>query len=532
MTLVIITSAWLSIRTRIGDLTLLARVGALSRTIISSLLFPLLLCSLLSTAQAADAPSVLRFGLASAPITLDPRYATDATSQRIDRLLYRRLVDFDATSRAVPSLAHWTALAPTHYRFVLGQHGRRFADNSWLTASDVKATYESVLNPVNASPHRGSLEMIRRIKVIDANTVDFYLDRPDPLFPAYLVIGILPAKAIAANRAFSDRPLGSGSFQLVSWPTQSKLVLQRRRDGQRFEFLYVSDATVRVLKLLRGEIDMLQNDLPKELVRYLSTREHVRLQRGVGSNFTYIGFNLRDTALSDVRVRQAIAYAINRPAIVKYVLGGETRLAGALLPPGHWAADAQLRGYAYDPQRARQLLRQAGYSQRRPLRLTYKTSSDPFRIRIATIIQQQLADVGIEVRLRSFDWATFYGDIKAGRFQLYSLSWVGIKSPDIFRYAFYSSSVPPKGANRGHYASAEADHLIDAAENSDDLTQRAALYRQLQVLLLKTVPYVPLWYEENFFACRSDVVGYRIAEDGNFDGLNTVRRVSDSSKRS
>jgi peptide/nickel transport system substrate-binding protein len=493
------------------------------RAAVVGMLAAVLLPALALLGGCAPPPDhTLRFGLASAPITLDPRFATDATSERIDRLLYRRLVDFDRASRPVPSLATWTRLSPIHYRFVLGAHGRRFSDGSRLTASDVKATYDSVLDPATASPHRGSLEMIDRVAVVNPDTVDFYLKHPDPLFPGYLVIGILPAKALAAKRSFSDHPLGSGPFRFVAWPSQGRLVLARRRDGQRFEFVHVPDATVRTLKLLRGEIDMLQNDLPEELVHYLAHRRGIRIERRPGSNFSYIGFNMRDPALSHLKVRQAIAYAINRAAIVKHLLGRDTRLAGALLPPGHWAGNPKLHGYPYDPARARRLLVEAGYNKDHPLRLTYKTSSDPFRIRIATVIQHQLAQVGIRVKLRSYDWATFYGDIKAGRFQLYSLTWVGIKSPDIFRYAFYSTSVPPKGANRGRYASPVADRLIDAAERSDDFARRAADYRQLQTWLAKTLPYVPLWYEQHFFACRANVVGYRLAADGNYDGLINV----------
>ncbi len=102
-------------------------------------------------------------------------------------------------------------------------------------------------------------------------------------------------------------------------------------------------------------------------------------------------------------------------------------------------------------------------------RLQYKTSTDPVRIRIATVIQQQLADVGIDLQLLSYDWGTFYGDIKAGRFQMYSLAWVGIKTPDIFRYAFYSDSLPPEGANRGRLADARVDQLIEAAEQAATL---------------------------------------------------------------
>jgi peptide/nickel transport system substrate-binding protein len=226
--------------------------------------------------------------------------------------------------------------------------------------------------------------------------------------------------------------------------------------------------------------------------------------------------------VGQLAVRQAIAYALDREAIIHYVLGDAARPASALLPPDHWAGNPAIPQYPYDPDHARALLKAAGYGVVGP-HIVYKTSNDPFRIRLATIIQQQLAEVGIAVDLRSYDWGTFYGDIKTGRFQMYSLSWVGIKMPDIFRYAFYSKSVPPAGANRGHYASAVADHLIDAAQAVTEPAQEAGYYRQLQLYLWQQLPYVPLWYEDHVFVARRAIQGYTLARDGNYDALENVR---------
>ena len=181
----------------------------------------LLVVALGAVAGSCARPQVdaIRMGLASAPITLDPRFATDATSARIDRLLYRRLVEFDDSARPVPGIARWRTLSPTHYRFRLGDSGRTFHDGSHLNAADVKATYDSVLDPETDSPHRNSLRMIERIAVVDADTVDFYLKHPDPLFPGYLVIGILPAQAIAAQRTFARNPRAAGRsvFWIGRW---------------------------------------------------------------------------------------------------------------------------------------------------------------------------------------------------------------------------------------------------------------------------------------------------------------------------
>ncbi|MEZ5540556.1 MAG: ABC transporter substrate-binding protein [Pseudomonadota bacterium] len=491
-------------------------------------LLPILLPLLLALLACAPEPDeVIRFGLAAAPDNLDPRYATDATSARINRLLYRRLVDFDEQVRPVPDLARWEQLDPRHYRFHLDPARESFHDGTPLQAEDVAATYRSILAPDSGSPHAGTLRLISAIRVLDPDTLDFTLDHADPLFPGYLVIGILPARGIAAGAPFSTAPLGSGPFRLTHWPEPGRLQLERRADGQRVEFLRINDPTVRVLKLLRGEIDLLQNDLPAELLGYLERQPGVTVVRGPGSNFAYLGFNLRAPGSAEPDVRRAVAHAIDRAAIMRHVLGGAARPAAALLPPEHWAGHPGLQPLAFDPERARALLRQAGYGPERPLQLVYKTSTDPVRLRIATIIQQQLADVGIRMQLKSYDWGTFFGDIKAGNFQLYSLMWVGIKTPDIFRYAFHSGSLPPAGANRGRYDDAEADRLIEAAERGGTLEEQGAGYRAVQARLLDTLPYVPLWYEDHVYAARSGIGGYRLAGDGNYDALTAVTRNHD-----
>ena len=463
-------------------------------------------------------------GLASAPIGFDPRFTTDATSSRLNRLLYQQLVEFDDNRQPVPGIADWQEISATQYRFRLNEKAGHFHNEQALSAYDVKATYDSILDKTTGSPHRASLVNIERIDVLDEKTVDFFLKKADPLFPGRLVIGILPRQAIAADHAFNREPLGSGPFSFQQWPESGRLFLMRHQDRQMFEFLTVKDPTVRVLKLLRGEVDLLQNDLQPELLDYLQEKTGVTLATGNGSNFTYLGFNLQDEAVGKHDIRLAIAHAIDRDAIIRYLWGGAARPANALLPPDHWAGNRSLHAHQYDPDKARSLLQGLGYDQTNPLQLTYKTSSDAFRIRLATVIQQQLAEVGIKVELKTYDWGTFYGDIKAGRFQMFSLSWVGIKTPDIFHYVFHSDSVPPAGANRGRFINAQADRLIEQAGSAEDLLKQAEAYQQLQYLLWERLPYVPLWYEDNVYVARSNIEGYRLALDGNYDGLIHVRK--------
>jgi peptide/nickel transport system substrate-binding protein len=221
--------------------------------------------------------------------------------------------------------------------------------------------------------------------------------------------------------------------------------------------------------------------------------------------------------LGEAELQHPHARKVLRATELDHVVGNDTEIFGH-----HGQLAEGLPGHAHDPDRARALLAAAGFGPERPLHLVYKTSSDPFRVRLATVIQAQLARVGIRLKVRSYDWGTFYGDIKAGRFQIYGLSWVGVRTPDIFRYVFHSASIPPDGANRGRYRSPEADRLIAAARAEPDLNRQSLIYGELQELLLEELPYVPLWYEDQMYASRSEVVGYRLAPDGNYDGLADV----------
>ncbi len=486
------------------------------------LLLYFIIIPLLSSCNQTDT-NILRFGLSAAPINLDPRFATDATSARICRLLYRSLVDFDKSLLPIPELATWKQVTATHYRFYLGTDGRKFDNGKDLTAQDVKATYDFILDKKNASPHKGNLSVIKKIQVIDDNTIDFFLDKADALFPGRLVIGILPTDLINSQHPFNKKPVGSGSYKFIKWPQSGNLYIQRQSDGQMLEFVEVKDPVVRALKLVRGEIDLLQNDLSPELIAWLAKRSEVKISKAQGTTFSYLGFNLENEVTGQLAIREAIAYAINREEIIKYVIGNAARPATSfMLPATHWAGHPNLKTYDYDPEKARALLAKLGFNAENRLQLSYKTSNNPARIRIATVMQQQLAEVGIDMDLRTYDWGTFYGDIKSGRFQMYSLSWVGIKMPDIFQYVFHSKFMPPNGANRGRLNNPEIDALIDQAGAATKLSDQAILYRKLQEALLKQLPYVPLWYEDHVLATTKHVSGYNLAADGNYDGLKTV----------
>lgn len=462
---------------------------------------------------------ILRFGIPTSPNNFDPRFATDAISTRLNRLFYSRLVDFGAQSLPSPSLASWKVLSPTHYRFTLTSTPPIFTNGQQLTVQDIKATFDSILDPENVSPHRGTLQVIAQVTISGENTIDFFLRHADRLFPGYLVIGILPANLITQQHPFNEFPIGSGHFEFVERRDETRVRIRRRSDGQLIEFQKIPDPTVRSLKLLAGEIHLLQNDLPPELVSYLSEQDGISVQHYQGSNISYLGFNQLDPVVGRLPVRKAIAHALDRSAIIQFVLRGRARLAQGLFPPDHWAGLTGLPEYAYDPGLAKRYLQEAGFNPTHKPHIIYKTSTDPFRLRLATIIQAQLQQVGFDVEIQSHDWGTFYGDVKKGNFQMYSLAWVGLKTPDIFRYAFHSHSHPPQGANRGRYSNQRVDRLIQQGELASDFSSQQTIYQTLQTHLHETLPYVLLWYEDHVVASSAQVTGYEPGPDGNFDGL-------------
>ena len=450
----------------------------------------------------------IRFAIAQAPLNLDPRYATDAASERVNRLIYQSLVDFDSASKPVPNLATWVMLSPLKYQFKLNKNRALFHDGQMLNAVDVKATYDSFAS-LKDSPHTLEFANISRIEVVDYETVQFSLKQADKHFAEKLIIGILPKTLIDKNVDFAHKPLGSGPIRFVSW--QDRLVLKRVKDNQIISLIEVKDPTVRVLKLLHGEADLLQGDLPPELVKYLQNQPEIAVKTTEGSNFSYFGLNMQDASLQNRNVRLALAHAIDRKAIINQVMVANTREAGAILPPQHYAGNKHLASYSYNPALSKKLLLEAGI--KLPLKLTYKTSTDAQRVRLATILQSQMQPAGIELTIKSLDWGTFFADVKQGSFQVYGLTWVGINTPDIYVKAFGSQNTPPNGFNRGRYLDASLDKLLQD-ENWPAVTQR--IHKQL--------PYIPLWYEGQFAAFNQHIKNYSPKADGDWDDLNMITR--------
>jgi peptide/nickel transport system substrate-binding protein len=491
---------------------------------------------LLATAcSSTPPPNTLVVAIESSPITLDPRFATDAYSERITQLLFNSLVRVDASFQVIPELAlSWSQPDPLTYRFVL-RRGVTFHDGVGLTADDVRYTFASILDPTTASPFRSVYGMIDRISVIGPYEIEFHLSAPHAPFLVNLVRGIVPAHLASKRDEFARHPVGSGPFRLIRWAPDDRVVLAAFKryfagapslDGVVVKI--IPDETIRLLELQKGTIDLVQNAITPEVLPLLKNSGRFRVVTSPSTTYTYLGLNLRDPALSDVRVRRAIALAIDRPAIIRTLLGGLARPATGLLPPAHWAYEPDVTRYGYQPARARTLLDEAGVTDpdgpgpQPRLRLTFDTSQNEQARRIAEVIQQQLAQIGIDLTIRSHEWGAFYADIKAGRFQLYTLSWVGIVDPDLFYEVFDSSSRPPAGSNRDGYANPAVDRLPARGRRSTDPAERKAVYREVQRIVADDLPYVSLWYPTNVVVLSRRVEGFVPSPSGDWTAFARV----------
>lgn len=513
-----------------------AEANAQPRTAVPtwSLIVLALLVPLLSCAAKPDSNTVVMI-IENSPTNLDPRIGLDAQSERIDELLFDDLCTRDEHLNVQPGLAErWEVPDPRTYIFHLHK-GVKFHDGRPLTSRDVKWTFDSLLQGKIRSTKAAAYRLVDRIDAPDDYTLVFHLKEP---FATLLwnvsdgAIGIVP---YGSGEEMSRNPIGSGPFRFVGSEPDKEVIIERN-DGywgtrahlERVRFAVIPDATTRALELRKGSADIAVTSLTGDMVLALERESNLEVLRAPGTVLAYIAFNTRDPILKDARVRQAVAYAIDRTPMIHYLLRDFARPGYSLLPPESWAYNGDVPHYDHSPERARQLLEQAGYPAVNGVRfhLTLKTSTDENPRLIAAVLQQQLRDVGIALDIRTFEFATFFSDITRGAYQLHSLRWVGgNEDPDIFEYVFHSAKFSPHGANRTYYANPRVDALIDQARAELDQNTRKQMYAEIQRILAEDLPYINLWYFDNVMVHTKRVRNLTLNPPGNYDFLKTAELV-------
>ncbi len=496
---------------------------------------PLLISFLIpscATQTAAD-PGVVAIALDQTPDNLDPRIGQTAAAQRIDALVFNSLVRKNENSEVVPDLAvRWEMPDPTTYIFYL-RDDVRFHDGRPLTSKDVRFTFRSMLDgSVHTIKAGHPYNLITDIQTPDLHTVVFRLREPFAPFLWNLAAGVIGVVPDGSGADFNRYLIGSGPFEFVRYLQDQEVVLKRndsyfgRKAGvSMLRFKVIPEAIVTALELRKGSIDIGLNVLTPDMVEVLKHDADLKVMQADGTNYQYFAFNFTDPVFRDIRVRQALAYGIDREKIIKYLWRGQARPAIGVLPPNNWAYNGDVRSFPYDPQRARELLREAGQEH---LSFTYRTNNDnETAVQMAAVFQQQLREIGVTMEIRGNEFATFFADIIKGNFQAYSLRWIGANNdPDVFNYIFHSKSIPPNGANRGYYSNSRVDELVEFARKETDTEKRKQAYREIQRIVAEELPYIGLFYMHNVCVYAKRIDGIRLSPSADFDFLANIRITS------
>jgi peptide/nickel transport system substrate-binding protein len=449
------------------------------------------------------------------PVTLDPQGQNDQPSARVRVQIYETLVEFDKDLNIVPALAEsWEFITPNELEFKLRQ-GVKFHNGDAFTAEDVKYSIERVKDSATVA---FLLEAISEVEVVDDYTVRIRMANPYAPILNHLAH---PSTAIVNRRSVEEAgddfgasvAIGTGPFVFKEWVSGSHVTLVRNEnywgEPAKVEELIIRsipEGTVRAIELETGGVDIAYNLEPMDELR-LTGQPGIVLDKYEELSTSYVGFNVLKPPLDNKLVRQAINYALDVDAVVDYIYTGLAAKSNTPLPPGAWGFNPNVEGYYYDPDKARELLAEAGYAD--GLKLSIWTNDNPLRMQIAEMFQANLADVGVEVEIQILPWATYLEDTALGKHDMFILGWGTVTADaDYGLYALFHSSMHGDPGNRTFYTNPRVDELLDAGRRETDPEKRMAIYWEAQETIVEDAPWVFLINTSAVNGLRDYVEGF------------------------
>jgi len=457
--------------------------------------------------------------LSQKPSTLDPRFATDAVGMRIGNLIFQSLVRLDRNLKVSSSLAEKWSCSKKVCSFYIPK-GATFSNGSPVTAEDIQFSFDQYR--LKENPFQSAFQFIQQVDIQEKKE-EFIVTISLKYFSATFLSSDLPVLRILSKKeALAGRLIGSGPFVLVS-EDSNQIHLRAREDSMIANVIFrvVRDDLTRFQKVLKGELDIVQSELPfSSIEKIKKSQKNYQIFQRAGLSMNYLLINMQDPAFSDLKIRQALAFAIDRESIIQYKLKGFARKAESILNSEN-PFFAKTRTYKYDPEKARIILEKQGLKQKK---IQIKTSSNQEVISYAKVIAEGFRKVGFQVELKSYEWGTFYGDLKKGHFQLALLRWVGAFDPDIYRLALHSLEIPPYGRNRGFYKNTKLDTLLTEGRQEFNPQTRKQIYKQVQQIVSNDLPIIPLWHNQQTAVVKKDIEGYFLSANGSYDFLLSIFR--------
>jgi peptide/nickel transport system substrate-binding protein len=464
-----------------------------------------------SAHSAPRADTTLRIGLEAQPTTMDPGLSTDVYSSQVFSQILEGLFVLDPQGVPQPALAaSWTASSDERVWTFSLRRNVKFHDGTDFTSDDVKYTIDRILDPETKSPNRGLLAEIASVEAVDRHMVRITTRNAFAPMLTNLAIGayIVPRAAhTRLGRDFARRPVGTGPFRMVEWVADDRIVLEAFPDYwngrpalDRLLFRFVPEASVRLAELESGGIDLIAG-VPAQDLRRLRVSLLVDLHEIVGANYR----------LYDVRVRRAIAHAIDKKRVVDVVWPGRGVVAEGPIPSTSWAFDERFRGVGFDLPRAKQLLAEAGHPDGFEMNVLL-SEAEELRREIALIIDM-LKQVNITVKVTVVDFPTLLDRLLKANYDVLRVGWTTNPEPDSLLYSpFHSSAIG--GFNFTKLRNSRVDELLDRGRRILDRNARIPIYREVQRIVVDDAPMVFVFHEKRVYATRKAVQGFNAHVSG------------------
>lgn len=532
-------------------------------------------CLLLTFLLAVILPAACRRNRSGGPFvialgdnirTLDPigSPSVDAASERVRTLMFNSLVRKDKNFDYVGELASDIKRSEDNLTFTFTlRDGVKFHDGRPFTSADAKYTLDVVFSSSfakSASFYEGAgaerKSYIKSVEAPDAKTLVITMTKPwTGLLSNLVPVAIVPKDSYpklvnpgdATERSAFDKamsalqttpPPGTGMYKFVSYDSSQQVVDLQANPEYWESAAHIPVVRVRVItdtnalqaELQSGRVDIapLPTSLSPDAVKLLGQNPKLQVQRFTGSNVYVLTINCSQPPLDDVRVRQALAYAVNREGIIRDLLLGQDKIAHSILPEESWAYSAPTK-YSFDPAMAKKLLDEAGLKDpdgdgpqmRFEKPLVFKVSgSNVAGKNYAAVIQNDLKNIGVPMNIETAELNTLFDELRRGNFQIFYGQWVGgNQDPVFFKDLFASSEIPTEkraSRNRSRYSNKELDALLEEAINTFDREKAKQLYARIQEIVSRDVPILPLWYQANIVIAQKNVGNIAVDASGDW----------------
>jgi len=474
-------------------------------------------------------------GTIGEPSILIPMLASDSASHNVSGLIFNGLVKYDTDLSVIGDLAESWDISKNG--LVITFHlrkGVRWADGVEFTADDVMFGYKTIIDEKTPTAYKEDFLQVKKAEVLDKYT--FRVTYEKPFAPALTTWGsliILPKHLLEGRDItktdFARNPVGLGPYKLSKWVPDQELILESYKDYfegrpyiDRYIYKRIPDPATMFLVLRTGEIDMM-GLTPLQYTKQTENdyfRKNFNKYRYPAFQYTHMAFNLKHPFFKDKRVRQAIACAIDKGELVDVVLFGLGSPATGPYVPNTWPYNPDVKKYEYNPEKARQLLKEAGWQDTdgdglldkdgRPFKFTVFTNTgNKLRENTATIIQWRLAKIGIKMEIRKLEWSTFINQfIDKKRFEAVILGWSISLDPDQYDI-WHSSKTREKELNFISYSNPEVDALLEKGRRTFDINERKKAYFRIQEILAEEVPYIFLYVPDATLIVSARVKGIK-----------------------